>query len=190
MAKRPPNAAKSEPPPRGVEGNDSQQGDAKAEGNHKGSLGAYVRETREREGRSRSTPYKLTPDRFEAILTLLRDSVPFRHACLRCGISPQAVEQHMQRDELIAFEVERARALGAGGLHSRLVAAADADAKSWRAYESLLERLYPRDYGPAPTKAELTGKDGGPIEQSGGLQVTITDAKRIIRERRAKGETK
>jgi hypothetical protein len=122
----------------------------------------------------------------EAILDRLADGTPYRHACLLEDIHPTSLDEMRAKHSEIGNLVDRARAMGAENLRQRLLSGAASELKTCRTYEWLLERQYPRDFGPPVSKQEISGPEGAPVESKTKLEISMTDAKRILRKRGTK----
>jgi len=133
-----------------------------------------------------STPLKITPAVLDAICDRLAEGSPLGPACYLEGVAPQSLRELGQRNPGVALQVEQARAKGSEALRNKLMAGAASELKTCRTYEWMLERLHPRDYGPPVSKQEISGPEGAPVESKTKLEISMTDAKRILRKRGTK----
>lgn len=139
--------------------------------------GAGATPPRRRPGR----PSKLTPKSVETLLEGIKNGLSYRLACIRAGIDYSTLRRWVEKGEQQGTGEYRefqerlagAEADGAFALVLRIKAAAP---KDWRAAAFLLEARHPDEYG--RRRVEVTGKDGGAIEQAveatvqGEVQVT------------------
>lgn len=88
--------------------------------------------------------------------------MPFVHACGLEFVSSEAVTQAMQRNEEWQLLIAEAKARGALGLAQYQMRLTEDGSRSWASPQSMLERLYPKEWGLIQRK-ELSGPDGEPI---------------------------
>lgn len=119
-------------------------------------------------------PTKLTPQRQEAILRLLRSGITIETACGAAGIGSSTYRVWMAkgaegREPYATFMAAATRARDeqesylAGIIARAAVPDEDGHPGDWRAAAWLLERSRPTKWG-RQTRTELTGADGGPLE--------------------------
>jgi transposase len=113
-------------------------------------------------------PTKATPERLEKLIEGVRSGLTFEIASKRAGISYTTFKEWRKDPRLSAFAAEIKNA-EADAEHELLqtIKAASHEKNQWQAAAWILERRYPERYGRIDRlKAELTGKDGDPIQVS------------------------
>lgn len=104
---------------------------------------------------------KYTPERVIRIIKAIKDGLPFSTAAALGGIS-EATFYNWMRDNIEFLESVKAAEAEA---EETLVNAIQTD-PSWQSKAWILERRHPDKWGKVDrNKIELTGKDGGPVEQ-------------------------
>lgn len=104
---------------------------------------------------------KYTPDRVERILTALREGLPIESAANYGGIHKDTFYEWLKQHSDFSDAVKDAESEA----EFKLVQTIQAD-PSWQSKAWILERRHPDRWGKVDrNKVELTGKDGGPIEQ-------------------------
>lgn len=112
---------------------------------------------------------KLTKDTEARLLALLRAGVPREVACAGVGIASRTLRIWLERArageerfEEFADKVEAAQAEAQAAMLVKIRKFGD---KDWKAMAWVLERVFSERYGyKSQTKAEITGKDGSPLQ--------------------------
>lgn len=104
---------------------------------------------------------KATPELVARVCAKIEQGLPIESSLVLEGISRQALDKWRNKNPLIEIQFQRAEALFEERMVGKVEKHADKDVKAatW-----LLERRSRGQWLPAPTKTELTGKDGGPIQ--------------------------
>lgn len=113
--------------------------------------------------RTRATTDKRTPERFAGILACLRAGNTRRQAAAFVEISPETFYRWLDEEPGWREQVEKAEAEHEARMLDKVVKAA-VSGEAWQAAAWWLERRRREDYG-RRENVELTGKDGGPIQQ-------------------------
>lgn len=126
-------------------------------------------------------PTKLTAQMQEAICTALEKGNTRTSAALLAGINRATLYRWMQEHASFCDAIEKAEAEAQERLLHRIRVAAEVGMTvtrkdgevveypgAWQAAAWILERRWPTQYGRTST-VEMTGKDGGPIEVTQGL---------------------
>lgn len=114
-------------------------------------------------------PSKLTVPVVQVLLEGIKHGLSYKLAVMRCGIDYSTFCRWVEKGEQqstgeyreFCDRLELAQAEGAFANVLKIKAAA---AKDWRAAAWLLEARHPDEYG--RRRIEVTGKDGGPVEQA------------------------
>lgn len=108
----------------------------------------------------RPSTVSLSPAKADAALADVRHGLPIVSALVLQGIAKGTVDYFLNRNPTLRAELAKAEAEFERGLLENLVAKSASDA---RVAQWLLERRAGGQWAPV-TRAEVTGKDGGPLQ--------------------------
>ncbi len=113
-------------------------------------------------------PSRLTPERSKVLLEGVKMGLTYKLACARSGITFTTFRKWIEKGEQQATGEYRdfldlLTKAEADGAAQSIAAIKIAAQKDWRAAAWMLEARHPEEYG--RKRLEVTGKNGGPVEQ-------------------------
>lgn len=127
---------------------------------------------------------KLNPEVAARIVKHVSEGCPFRDAAILSGIAESTFHDWRNRGEAdeaagkksrFSEFSEQLRAADAQLIQRSALVVVAAAKDDWRAASWLMERRRPKEYG-RQDRNEIVGKDGGPIETSGNINVMMVVA--------------
>lgn len=109
-----------------------------------------------------------------AFLSKVREGIPWTIAARTVGVWPNAITEKKDRDPAFEADFEAARADAQESLLRKTIALAESGERT-QGMTWLLERLFPKTFGPPPKELQHSGPEGGPIETA--VTVTIEQAR-------------
>lgn len=101
-------------------------------------------------------PTKTTPDALERICAHIEQGLPMADAARIEGVLPDTLKHRRESDPSVDEQIERARSLGKQKHLQTLVYLAGLGSRTG-GQQFLLERLYPKDFGPPTQRHQHSG---------------------------------